>query len=123
MKAALNRFMARIGYVPRASVDELKLQIERLCSSIEESKVTLTSALIATQAFDKAIASLNDARVANTRQSTTTELTADPAHDELLNEVRALIEEIRQERHENFHVRRDVIGVGPGGASNSGLPG
>jgi hypothetical protein len=133
MKAAINRFMSMLGYVPRpaknadsllslkidvdsASVDAALVKVEQLAASVAKAEASILRVTERT-------ATANAAMLRAGFLMPQPEHFADPAQAELLNQVRALIEEMRQERRDNFRVSRDVIGVGPGGANNGGLPG
>ena len=127
---AIDRFMSLLGYVPRpakyadsllslkididsASVDSALAKVERLSAAAEQAEIAVLHAgIIAPPAA----------------QFAATELAADPARGELLDQMRALIEEIRQERRNRFVVRGKLDTYFPAespatGAAASGLPG
>ena len=101
MKTYLNRFMSALGYVPRSSTSIGSLTFDVDSASVDDAIAKLAqleAGAIAAEAAINSTAALADFGVGD--------IAAEPARDELLCEVRALIQEIREERRNCIRTAR-----------------
>ena len=131
MKAFLNSFMSRLGYVPdpsklATSISTIKIDVDIDSASVDAAIVKLDQMATTARAAEAAIGAL-DAGLLPIVKQFAADFGADPERDKLFCEMRALVWEIRQERAESRAAMRKVLNDldgGPAtGASASGLPG
>jgi hypothetical protein len=139
MKSPVTWFMSLLGYVPRpakyadsicslkidvdsASVDASIKALDQLRASAVQTEEVMKSLVAAEGAA--ATAMLRAGFLIPSTEQFAATLIADPAQAELLNQIRALIEEMRQERQYNVRAFKKINGEWlPCSASDSGLPG